>query len=339
MPFQEITGQDAAVNGLRRALERGRMAHALLFTGPEGVGKRTAALALAQALNCAQPQAGDACGECTSCRKIAAGRHPDVRVIEADGQHLKIEQIREQVQQDAVLKPLEGRSKMYILDPADALTPGAANSLLKILEEPPAAVTLVLLTAQPFALLDTIRSRCQEVRFHPVPAERLGVWLQSRLACPPDTARALARLSAGRPAEALRLHGSEQQDLRRRILDLAQSAEPDAWSRLAHALGNDSAELPESLALLLTWYRDLLLLAAGAAPEWVLNTDRRNELRRAAEGETVESALKKCRAVLTAADQINRNVNPQLLLEVMFMELCRPGDGVRGSEDVICPKS
>jgi DNA polymerase III subunit delta' len=321
VPFAELSGQEMAMSYLRRSVHRGRLAHALLFTGPEGVGKRTAARALAQALNCPDVKEGEACGVCLSCRKIAAGAHPDVRLITAEEQHLKIEQIREQLQQDAVLLPLEGRSKVYILDPAEALTPGAANSLLKVLEEPPAAVTLVLITSQPFALLDTIRSRCQEVRFRPLTADRLAEWLQTRLSCPPDTAHALARLAAGRPAEALRWSESEQQELRRDVLALARETGGQRWPDLARRAWEHAAELPELLGLLLGWYRDLLLLATGSDPRLMINIDQQKELSAAVAGESVEGLQKKCAAILAAADQLSRNVNAQLLLEVMFMNL------------------
>jgi DNA polymerase-3 subunit delta' len=323
MPFAELVGQDLAVATLRRSLERGRLAHALLFTGPEGVGKRAAALFLAQALNCPEAVGGEACGVCLSCRKIAAGQHPDVRVIEADGAHLKIEQVREQLQADAVLKPMEGRAKVYVLDPADALTPGAANSLLKILEEPPSAVTLVLVTSQPFALLDTIRSRCQEIRFRPLAAAALGVWLQARLNCAPETAIALARLSGGRPAEALRRQASGEQELRQEVFALAQATDARNWPDQTRKLLERAADLPDALAWLLSWYRDLLLLAAGADAGLVGNADRQDELGRALAGENVETLLKKCEAILQASDQLNRNVNAQLLLDVMFLNLGR----------------
>jgi len=321
MPFKEITGQEQAVAYLRRSLERGRIAHALLFTGPDGVGKRATALSLAQALNCPEPKDGDACGACPSCRKIAAGTHPDVRVLEPEGQHLKIGQVREQLQQDAAFKPLEGKAKVYILDAAETLTAEAANSLLKVLEEPPATVKLVLVTSQPFALLDTIRSRCQEVRFHPLKVEYLTDWLHARLQCPPETARTLAMLSGGRPAEALRFQTEEQQALRRQVLDAARAVGSESWPELARRLGESASELPEVFGLLLTWYRDLLILASGASTKLIINVDQLAELQQARAGETAETLLKKCEAVLQAADQFSRNVNAQLLLEVMCMNL------------------
>jgi DNA polymerase III subunit delta' len=319
MPLRDLQGQDAAVEQLRRARRNGRLPHALLFTGPEGVGKRTAALALAQALNCLTPHADDACGECLACRKIAAGHHPDVRVLEPDGAHLKIEQIREDLQRDAVLKPLEGARKVYVLDPAEALTTGAANSLLKVLEEPPAAVVLILISAQPFALLDTVRSRCQEIRFFPLSPQRLAPWLQSRLGLGTEAAQALARLSGGRPAEALRLSEPEAREFRARVLGWAQTKRP--WPVWARDLGESPDELNEAFSVLLSWYRDLLLLANRSSRDLLLNVDHAPAMPPALDGETPDSLLAKCRALLEARDQLSRNLNAQLVLEVLGMAL------------------
>jgi DNA polymerase-3 subunit delta' len=321
MPLRDLQGQDTGVEQLRRAWRQGRVPHALLFTGPEGVGKHTAALALAQLLNCLQPREDDACGECLACRKISQGIHPDVRCLEPEGAHLKIEQIREDLQRDAVFKPLEGQRKVYVLDPAEALTTGAANSLLKILEEPPAAVVLVLISAQPFALLDTVRSRCREVRFFPVPALRLAPWLQAKLGVNPETAQALARLSGGRPAEALRLSTPEAQELRTRVLGWAQNAPARTWSAWARELGAVPEEMAEAFSVLLSWYRDLLLLAHHSGRGLLLNVDQAQAMLPALAQETADTLLAKCQALLAAGDQLSRNVNTQLVLEVLGLEL------------------
>lgn len=350
MPFCELIGQTAAVTALLRAKARDRLAHALLFTGPEGVGKRTAALALAQALNCAAPREdGDACGVCSSCRRIASGSHPDVRVIEPEakasaderereaprtdsdpkaaegkGKTLKVGQVRERVLQDAYLKPMEGRAKVYILDPAEALNVEAENSLLKMLEEPPKAVTLVLASSQPFYLLPTIRSRCREVRFSPLAPEVLAPWLQARLACAPEEAQTLARLSGGRPGEALRQAEEDQREFRREVLDqLRPGAGTDRAGRM-FSTKEQAADLPDALALLLTWYRDLLLLSLGGAPELLINVDRRDELAAIAARSAPEAWERSCGLLLQAMDQLHRNANAQLLLDVLWMKL-EPG--------------
>jgi DNA polymerase-3 subunit delta' len=258
-----------------------------------------------------------------ACRKTAQGIHPDVRLLEPDGAHIKIEQIREHVQHDAMLKPMEGTRKMYIFDPADTLTLGAANSLLKILEEPPSAVVLVLITAQPFALLDTIRSRCQEVRFFPLTTQRLTPWLRHRLGVDETTAQALARLSGGRPAEALQMADAEHQELRKTVLDWAQKAHTQGWAAWAQTLGEYQDELSEVFTILLSWYRDCLLLAHKTPQMLLMNVDRVAAMQSVLAVESPENILLKCQALLAARDQLSRNANVQLVLEVLGMTLTR----------------
>jgi len=325
MSFSSIQGQSYAIKYLQHSLQQGRIAHAFLFAGPEGVGKRATAKALAQAMNCLSPVDNDACGVCTACRKIENSNHPDVHWIIPDSQTIKIEQIRESLQREAVLKPLEGKTKLYILDPADSLTLEAANSLLKLLEEPPANVVIILVTSQPFSLLETIRSRCQEIRFHPVERRVLTQWLSQRLNCSPAEAITLAMLSGGRPAEALRLADPDQKALRDQVLRVLQTIQPGNWAVLAEQLEEQRSELPETFMFMLSWYRDLFILASGGDEELVMNRDRWPELQTALQGETPESLQHKCQSVLRAMEQLKRNINVQLLLENMFIQLGHSG--------------
>jgi DNA polymerase-3 subunit delta' len=165
--WERLVGQDAAVKLLRDAVASGGVGHAYLFVGPEGVGRELAAIALAAALNC--PDGG--CGECPVCAKVLRRAHPDVWMIEAQGAQILVDQVRE-VRMSAYRSPLEGRSKVFVIEDAHRLNPAAANALLKVLEEPPGDVVFVLVTASPEDLLPTVVSRCRRVDFHPLgPAE------------------------------------------------------------------------------------------------------------------------------------------------------------------------
>src|SRR5512137_129619 len=187
MPFSELQAQDRAVGALRAALRRGRLHHAYLLGGPEGVGKGTAARLLAQAANCEGAGAGDdACGQCGPCRKIAHGTHPDVYLLEEErvmakagrwepksgrtpSREIVVDQVRDLVDHRLSMRRFEGRRRVVVIDPADAMNVQAQNALLKTLEEPPDATTLVLVSSTPDALLPTIRSRCLRVAFAPLP--------------------------------------------------------------------------------------------------------------------------------------------------------------------------
>src|SRR3990172_9866597 len=170
MPFQQIAGHRRLLQLMAAAAVRGSLPPSLIFAGPDGVGKRMAAVALAQLVNCASPVTGadgapDACGACASCRRIARQVHADVLIIEPqESGSIKIEQIREAIDR-AAYRPFEGRRRVVIIDEADAIVEPAQNALLKTLEEPPPASAFVLVTARPDLLLATVRSRCQRLRF------------------------------------------------------------------------------------------------------------------------------------------------------------------------------
>ncbi len=157
---------------LRQAIEHRRLHHAFLFSGPSGVGKRTAALALASALNC-EVAPGVGCGTCQICTRITDGTHPDVITLAREGaaQIVPIETVRTRVVAAVGLPPHEAHERVFLIDEANSLQPAAANCLLKTLEEPPARTRFVLMTIAPDQLLPTIRSRCQRVGFAPLGIE------------------------------------------------------------------------------------------------------------------------------------------------------------------------
>src|SRR5262245_46662295 len=183
MPFRDVIGHRTLVSLLARSIARGSLPPSLIFAGPEGVGKRLTALAVAQTLNCLsvrlKPDSTsdssieiDACGKCAACTRIARGVHPDVLLIEpGDSGSIKIEPIRDAIDRSSY-RPFEGRRRVVIIDEADALVAQAQNALLKTLEEPPSASVFILVTSRPDALLPTVLSRCPRLRFRQLePAE------------------------------------------------------------------------------------------------------------------------------------------------------------------------
>lgn len=161
--WSRLLGQSAAVAALRSAIDAGRVGHAYLFAGPQGVGRTPAALALAASVNC--PDKG--CGTCDVCRKVLRRAHADVHLVAAEGGQIVVDQVRG-IREEAARAPFEGRTKVFILDEAERLNPAAANALLKVLEEPVGHALFVLMTDAPEDLLPTVVSRCRRIDFVPL---------------------------------------------------------------------------------------------------------------------------------------------------------------------------
>ncbi|PLX90710.1 MAG: DNA polymerase III subunit delta' [Desulfuromonas sp.] len=320
MTFASIIGHDRQKEILRRALRNRRLAHAYLFEGPEGIGKRLMALALARALVC---HSGEGCGDCPSCRKIDHNTHPDLHQLNADGATIKIDRVR-QIQKDLSLRPLESEYKICLIDGAEWLNPAAANALLKTLEEPQGKTLMILLTAHPETLLDTIRSRCQRLPFRRLPQQRLAEILESRLELDEVQARVLAALSEGSFKKALggnrTLYLERRRELIKSLVALSAGSIFPLLD-LAQELANDKEQLPEILEIYQAFFRDLLLLLHGRSENDLINLDIREILYRQVRRESVGGLLKKLEALSEGRWHLTRNVNRQLAMEVMLMRI------------------
>jgi DNA polymerase-3 subunit delta' len=291
MQFDTFIGNRKTIERLRTKLREGRFPHGLIFSGPEGWGNIRAHSAIAKALNCLKATAdGDFCDACASCRKIGSGTHPDVMTItlEDEAAQIKIAQVR-QLLGMLELQPLEGRNKVFIIDPADLLNAEAANALLKGLEEPPENSFFILITVNVHELLLTVRSRCQvynftpltleEIRHHGVADELTVRWSQGSI----GRARALdiARLKSEREVlldflETVIMAGEEQfQDL------LGVSAE----------LGRAKQEFESRMAVLAVLLADVIYLKEGAR-EKLVNVDIQDRLAKLAARASVDRLLK-----------------------------------------------
>ena len=329
----QIIGHDWAVALLRRAVATGRVAHAYLISGPPQIGKTRLALVLAQALQCMQPD--PPCGECASCLKIERSTHPDVRVVvgEGAGGSLKIDQIRA-LQREAVLAPYEGRYRVLILRRMDLATLEAANSLLKILEEPPTHVVLVLTAEHAELLPPTVLSRCQrlDLRVGPLPAVERALHDKG---VPAPQAKLLARLSGGRVGWALQA-AQDSKVLRERqqgLDQLVRLLSADRVERLDFAwkVSQDPAAGRALIQLWTTWWRDLLLLC-GPGEDHLVNVDRGDELRRLAHQSPWQGVWPVVRALQAASAQLEANVNARLAWEGLLLALPHWEPTVRDSQ-------
>jgi DNA polymerase-3 subunit delta' len=322
----DLIGHEWAVDLLRQHLAQDRLRHAYLFTGPEGVGRRTLALRLAQAINCTEPPApGEACRACRVCRQIERMQHPDLAVVQGAGSGgaLLVDQVRE-LQHGLSLAPYEARYRVAALLRFEAANPSAANALLKTLEEPPPQVVLMLTAESAERLLPTIVSRCEALRLRPLPLESVAAGLQARYGLPEEEARLLAHLSAGRPGYALRLHEEpERLEQRRAWLDdhrrLLSAGRVERFAT-AEALVRDKENLRTVLQTWLSLWRDALLRAAGASAPLV-NLDRAGEIENLAARAGLDGARAAAAALERTLARLDSNVNARLAVEVLMLDL------------------
>ncbi len=230
--FSQIIGQERAIGFLKKAIGRGRVPHAFLFTGIQGVGKTTTAIAFTQTINCLEPMGGEGCGRCLMCRRMISGNFPDLLIIEPDGQNIKIEQIRE-LNRRYNYRPVAGNYRVTIIKQAEMMNEEAANSFLKTLEEPPLGNVLILETVESRDLLSTIVSRCQKIPFQPIPFHLIEEWLKTEMDMDEEKALLISRLSEGSLSRAINISEGtfldERQDYISKIIQLPAISKEQAF--------------------------------------------------------------------------------------------------------------
>ncbi|MFQ5701020.1 MAG: DNA polymerase III subunit delta' [Acidobacteriota bacterium] len=329
--FRSIVGHSQSLGILQRCRTEHRLHHSLLFHGPEGVGKRTVALALAAAFNCASSgthPSAEPCGTCASCTKIGKGLHPDVIYLTLERTVIPIDGVR-RLRREAAFRPFEGRKRVFIIDPADRMSIEAQNALLKTLEEPAASSCLILITSKPMHLLPTTRSRCQQLGFGTLPPAVLASHIAAQRGLSERDALRAARLAGGRLGTALTLDLSAHDHACEMLLDLLETLIRDGGpggriQEQVGVFGGDAEAISWNLDILTGLIRDMILLSSTASDRMLIHTDRRADLSalagRLAGGRDV--LLQMAERVDLARSDLQRNVNKKLLLETLLFDLC-----------------
>ncbi len=326
-----MIGNSRALNALASAVSSRSPAQSYIFAGPERVGKAAAALRLAQALNCAADD--PPCLACETCRRIGEAKFADVQTVtigeSTDGPAHKViavEQMRE-VEATIAFAPYEGRKRIVIIDPADEMSDGAQNALLKTLEEPPPHVVFVLVTAHADRLLETVRSRCRRVEFGLVAAAEIEAGLIER-GSDAEAAAVLARLAAGRPGWALEAVATpallarrdEALDAARSLAGLDVADRIDAAAKLSDAFKRDRAAVDETLAQWLGWWRDVVLAQSGAG-DAVANLDRRDQIEADAERHDRAQVIDFVAALRETRQHLRANVQSRIALDALMLRV------------------
>jgi DNA polymerase-3 subunit delta' len=321
-----LLGHEWAVDMLKQHIARATLRHAYLFSGPPGLGRRTLALRLAQALNCTQPiSPGQPCGGvCRECRQLEAMRHPDLSVVQAEteGGTLKVEQVRE-VRRALALKPYQANYRVALFLRFQEASEGAANALLKTLEEAPTYAVLVLTADAPEQLLPTITSRCEVLRLRPLSIETIETHLQAHGA-EPGQAHLIAHVCGGRPGYALQLLKDESAlEFRAgRLADLKGLLSSTRVQKFDYAekMAKDKESMRQTLLVWLSYWRDVLLRASGAKTP-IANIDQNETIDLLAGRLALGSSKRVVADLELALKRLERNVNPRLLAEVLLLDL------------------
>jgi DNA polymerase III subunit delta' len=320
-----LVGHEWAVDMLKKHVVNGTTRHAYLFTGPPGLGRRTLAVRLAQALNCQTPvEAGIPCGQCRDCKQIEAMQHADLTVVQADseGGTMKVDQIRE-ARRTLTFKPYQATYRVALFLRFQETNDNAANALLKILEEAPSYAVLILTADNPEQLLPTIVSRCEVLRLRALNIEEVQKALESR-GLEMGKAKLIAHISGGRFGYALRLLANESLLERReeRLNELQGLISASRVEKFAYAekLSKDKESMRQAILIWLSYWRDVMLRSAQARTPLV-NVDRNVEIEDLAGRLDLSGARQVVSGLESVLEKMERNVNARLLAEVLLLDL------------------
>jgi DNA polymerase III subunit delta' len=341
--FEKLIGNETVKTSLRRLLESGRIPNSLLFAGPEGVGKKQFALALAQSFVCGNADGERPCGACGACRRalvfdipsaekrenfrqVFSSAHPDVGMVVPFNKNILVDAIRD-LEREANYRPYEAKARFFIIDDADKMNDAASNALLKTLEEPPATSYIVLVSSRPDSLLQTILSRCQVIRFTPVSSTEIEAHLIATGKFSPEDARLAARLSAGSIGRALSILPDEIRTRRSTMLQVLESvlvrrdraALLAISETLADAKNKDNFET--DITILESLIHDVWTLKLGDSPEDIANPDLADQLFRLSKGSVTQELAAWMREIEQLRERTEVNINKRIATDALFMKM------------------
>ncbi|OIJ17568.1 DNA polymerase III subunit delta' [Anaerobacillus alkalilacustris] len=325
MTWNEIKEtQEKVVKIITNSIRKQRLAHAYLFEGAKGTGKRKVALQLAKTFFCDEKEGVEACGTCSDCKRIESGNHPDVHIIQPDGQTIKIDQIRN-LKKEFSYRGMESIRKFYIIEDAEKMTISAANGLLKFLEEPDGQSIAVLTTTEVHRILSTILSRTQILSFVPLTPLKLMETLEKNGVIKPIT-RLLGQLTNDIEEAYQLYHDDWIVQARAIMIQLVEEVSTRPHQVFLTLQENwfphfkEKNQLNLGLDLLLLWYRDVLRTLI-ATEDQLIFVDHTDKLERQALNSSQRKVGQQMAAILEAKRRLSANVNPQLLMEQLMMRL------------------
>lgn len=320
--FNEILAQEHIVNHFKNAIKADKLSHAYIISGGKGSGKKTLAAAFAMAVQCGRPEP---CGTCRSCRQSLSGNHPDIKWITYEKSSIGVDEIREQINNDIIIRPYSGRHKIYIVPDADKMTVQAQNALLKTIEEPPEYAIIILLTDNADILLQTILSRCIVLKTKPVPDDTIKQLIMRKYSVPDYSAATVAAFAGGNVGAAVRLVSSEDfNDMKNAVvgslrdIDTVDIAELISHVKTASEYKKNSEEY---FTLVRIWFRDVMVFKSTGDADRLTFREEYNNIRRQADKFSYNGLKRAAEAVDKAINRISANVNFENVIELMFLSI------------------
>lgn len=323
--FEDIIGQEQIKEHLQNAIATGKISHAYIINGERASGKEFIAGIFAMTLQC-EKGGQNPCTECHSCKQAASGNHPDIiRLVHEKPGTISVDDIRQQINSDVSIKPYSSPYKIYIINEAEKMTVQAQNALLKTLEEPPEYVVLILLTANVNALLPTILSRCVLLNMKPVKDDLIREYLMKEIKIPDYKAQICIAFARGNVGKAKMLASSEEFDKVREeavtLLKYIDEMELNEVISAVKKINEYQFDVNDYLDLMAVWYRDVLMFKATNDANYLIFKDEIQAIKKKADQSTYEGIETIIKALQTAKNRINANVNFELTMELLLLAI------------------
>lgn len=325
MKFADICGQSHIKEHLQNAIAMGKVSHAYIISGEKDSGKKMLAEAFAAALLC-EKEGRDACGVCRSCKQAMDYNHPDIRYVTHEKPTtISVEDIRQQINNDIVIKPYASSHKIYIVDEAEKMNKMAQNALLKTIEEPPEYGVILLLTTNAAGFLPTILSRCVTLEMQPIPTDIIIKELMEKHRIPDYQAEVCASFAQGNLGKAIKLASSDEfNEIKNGMVAMLRRMENmDLYeiSQVVKQLEEYKPEIKDYLDLLTIWFRDVLLYKSTGNQQGITFRDEALIIKKQAEAASYNGLEKILEAVTTAKRRIAANGNYNLAIELMLLTI------------------
>ena len=325
--FKDVVGHKNIIRYIQSAVQADAVSHAYILNGERGSGKKLLANLFAMSLQCEdRDDDGDACGKCRSCKQALSGNHPDIiRVTHEKPNSISVDDVREQVNNDIVIKPYGSRYKIYIIPDADLMTVQAQNALLKTIEEPPEYAVIMLLTENAETLLPTIRSRCVMMKLRNIKDQLIRKYLMEQMQIPDYKADVCVAFAQGNMGKAIMLANSEYfNEIKEEAVHLLRNIDEMTVPELMDAVKRCMAyklEINDYLDIIAIWYRDVLIYKATKNVDRVVFSDQMKYIKERARRSSYEGIENILDALEKAKARMKANVSFELAMELLLLTI------------------